>query len=376
MATNVPVSWNGASNVAWKVPTPAGWSSPVVSGGTIYLSGSTNVDGGVSLAVLAFDLTTGKQLWSSEAIRADSGSAASKHSKNGLASPTPIIQDGKIYAHFGHLGTAALDLNGTVLWRQTTLKYSPVHGNGGSPALVDGLLIFSCDGAVNSYLAALDAKSGEVKWKTPRNTPARNQFSFATPLLVKVDGNDQLISPTSGFLGGYDPKSGRELWRVGYGEGYSLITRPIYSHGLLFISSGYDRPVIYAVNPSGAKGDATEKSVAWTQAKAAPNTPSLLAVGDEVYSVSDAGIATCFDAVSGKIHWSERLGGGMSASPTLAEGRIYFQNEEGVGYVVAASKNFQLLSKNELGERTLASPALIDNAVLIRSANYLWKIGK
>jgi outer membrane protein assembly factor BamB len=274
------------------------------------------------------------------------------------------------------MGTAALDLDGKILWKQTSIKYSPVHGNGGSPAFVDGLLIFGCDGASDPFLIALDAKSGEVKWKSPRNTPAKSQFSFSTPLLVKVDGVEQLITPFSGFVGAYEPRTGEEIWRSGYGEGYSVIPRPVYAHGLLFVSSGYDRPVIYAVNPKGAKGDVTDSAIAWQQAKGAPNTPSMLAVGDELYVVSDAGIATCFDAKSGKTHWSERLGGGFSASPVFAEGKIYFQNEEGVGYVVKAGTEFQLLAKNELGERTLASPAVLDNTILIRSASALWRIGK
>jgi outer membrane protein assembly factor BamB len=185
-----------------------------------------------------------------------------------------------------------------------------------------------------------------------------------------------LISPTSGFVGGYDPKTGGELWRAGYGEGYSVIPRPVFAHGLLFVSSGFDRPVIYAVNPKGAQGDVTGSAIVWKEAKGAPNTPSLLVVGDELYAVSDSGIATCFDAKTGKTHWSERLGGGFSASPVYAEGKIYFQNEEGIGYVVKAAKTYELLAKNNLGDRTLASPAILDNTLLIRSAEYLWKIGK
>ena len=337
-AKNVPVSWSSANGVAWKVEAPEGWSSPVVSGGKIFVTGA-------------------------------------KHKKNGLASPTAIVRDGKVYVHFGHLGTAALDLDGKVIWKQESIKYSPVHGNGGSPALVGDVLIFSCDGGSEPFLAGLDAKSGEVKWKTPRNTAAKSQFSFSTPLAIQVDGREVVVSPFSGFVGGYT-RDGKELWRVGYGEGYSVIPRPVYAHGLLFIGSGYDRPVLYAINPSGIEGDATEKAIVWQQGKGAPNTPSTLSVGDELYVVSDAGIATCFDAKSGETHWTERLGGGFSASPVLAEGRIYFQNEEGLGFVVKADKKFELLSKNDLGERSLASPAIIDDAVIVRTATHLWRIGK
>lgn len=373
-AKNVPVKWSATENVAWNLETPEGWSSPVISGGKIYLTGYRNVDGGISLRALCVDLEVGKIDWDVEALK-PSG-AGQKHQKNGVASPTPIVRDGKLYAHFGHLGTAALDLNGKVVWTQTSIKYQPVHGNGGSPALVGDALIFGCDGASDPFLTALDAKTGAIKWKTPRNTRASKTFSFATPLAAAIDGKLTVVSPYSGFVGGYDPSNGKEMWRVAYGEGYSVVPRPVYAHGLLFIGSGFDRPVVYAINPSGLSGDATEKAVVWKEAKGAPNTPSLLVVGDEVYYVSDAGIATCADAKTGKVYWGERLGGGFSASPVVAEGRIYFQNEEGIGFVVKAGKEFQLLSKNPLGERSLASPAVIDGAVIIRTATHLWRIGK
>ncbi len=375
LATNVPTRWSASSNVLWKTDAPAGWSSPVISQGRVYLTGSIEKDGQVSLRALSLDLATGKTAWNVEAINADPAAIGAKHRKNGLASPTPIVRDGKLYVHFGHLGTAALDLHGKILWVQTSIKYPPVHGNGSSPILVDGGLVFSCDGASDPFLIALDAATGKQKWRTSRNSPAKSQFSFATPLAIDLDGRRVIISPTSGFVGGYDPATGRELWRSGYGQGYSVIPRPVYAHGLLFVGSGYDRPLIYAVNPKGASGDVTKSAIVWSEAKGAPNTPSLLVVGDELFAVSDSGIATCYDARSGKIHWSERLGGGFSASPVFADGKIYFQNEEGAGFVVKAAKSFTLLSKNELGDRTLASPAVIDNAILIRSASALWRIG-
>jgi len=298
------------------------------------------------------------------------------HKKNSLASPTPIVRNGYIYIHFGHTGTAALDLSGKILWKQTELRYSPLHGHGGSPALVDDLLIFSCDGEADPFLAALDAKTGKVRWKTPRNSTAARMFSFSTPLVIDVDGATQVISPTSGFVAGYDPKDGHEIWRARYPEGFSIITRPVFAHGLLFVSSSYMKPVLYAVKPAGAKGDVTDTHIIWSHAKGAPNTPSPLVAGDELYFVSDSGIATCVDARTGNLHWSERLGGGFSASPLLAEGRLYFQNEEGVGTVLNAGRTFEVLAKNDLGERTLASPAVADNTLLLRSKSHLWRIGK
>ena len=260
------------------------------------------------------------------------------------------------------------------MWQQTEFTFAPVHGNGGSPALVGDALVFSCDGAKDPFVAALDAATGKVRWKTPRNTTAQKPFSFSTPLAITVGGATQVILPGSGFVGSYDPRDGHENWRVNYGEGYSVIPRPVFAHGLLFVSSSFNKPVLFAIHPDGAKGDATETSVAWTLAKAVPHSASMLVLGDELYFVSDAGIATCADALTGEVHWSERLGGGFSASPFAAEGHIYFQNETGTCYVLKAGKSFEILSKNDIGEPTLASCAVTNGALYLRSEKYLRKI--
>ena len=376
-ATNVPIHWNATSNVMWKVALPGeGWSSPVLAAGLLYVTAAATDGGQTSLRALCLEANNGSILWNMEVFQPDPGVSQQLHKKNGLASPTPIVRDGRIYVHFGHLGTAALDLNGKVLWRQIDLKYPPTHGNGGSPVLVGDLLVFSCDGEKDPFVVALDAKTGTVRWKTPRNTTASRKFSFSTPLGITVDGATQIISPGSGFVAAYDPADGREIWRARYGEGYSVITRPVFAHGLVFVSSSFDRPVVYAIKPAGAKGDVTESHVEWTYPKGSPNTPSTIAVGDELYFVSDAGIATCVDARTGTVHWSERLGGGFSASPVTAEGRVYFLNEEGVATVLKAGKTFEVLAKNELGERTLASPAVTDSTLYLRSKSHLWRIGK
>jgi len=376
-AKDVPVQWDATTNVRWKVPLPGeGWSSPVLVGDKLFLTTAEKAGPAPSLHALCLAAADGRILWNTEVLRAEAGATKEFHQKNSHASPTPLVRDGVVYVHFGHMGTAALDLNGQVLWRQTGITYSPVHGNGASPALVGDLLVFSCDGKAEPFLAALDTKTGTVRWKTPRQTTAKSKFSFATPLVIEVDGVTQIISPGSGFVGGYDPQDGRELWRVRYGEGYSVIPRPVYAHGLLFVSSCFNRPVLYAINPRGAAGDATADHIVWSNPKGAPNTPSTLVVGDELYEVSDGGIASCFDARTGVLHWTERLGGDFSASPVHAEGRVYFQNEAGVGFVLKAGKTYELLATNDLGERTLASPAVTDGALFLRAKGHLWRIGK
>ena len=158
------------------------------------------------------------------------------HRKNTAASPTPIVADGKLYVHFGHMGSAALDLDGRIVWAQSEVKYKPVHGTGGSPLLAGGLLVFSADGAANPFVVGLDAQTGAIRWQTSRKTTAKKTFSFSTPQLIRVGESDQIILPGSGFVGAYRPDDGVELWRVNYGEGYSVVPRPVYSHGMLFLS--------------------------------------------------------------------------------------------------------------------------------------------
>jgi outer membrane protein assembly factor BamB len=265
-------------------------------------------------------------------------------------------------------------LDGKILWRQQEVKYSPVHGNGGSPLLVDSELVFSCDGLENPFVAALDAETGHIKWKTPRNTPAKLKFSFSTPLLVEWGASRQVVSAGSGLVAGYNPANGHELWRFRYGDGYSVVPRPVHSGDLLFISSGFDSPILYAIRLEGASGDITASHAAWSYAKQVPTTPSMLVVGRELYFVSDGGIASCLDSQTGAVHWKERLGGDFSASPVYAEGRIYFQNEAGTGFVVRAGTQFELISRNDLGERSLASYAVADNQLFIRTVDHLWAI--
>ena len=375
-ATGVPVEWSDTKNVAWKVEVPGkGWSSPVLSRGRLYLTTAVgDSTSGITLHALCLDAADGHTFWDTEIFTPDPAAAAAMHKKNSLASGTPIVTADRLYVHFGHMGTAALDLAGKVVWKQTELGYAPVHGNGGSPALIGDALVFSCDGAKDPFVVALDVATGKVRWKTPRNTPAKNQFSFSTPLGITVGGATQIILPGSGLVGSYDPRDGHEIWRATYGDGYSVIPRPVFAHGLIFVSSSFNKPVLLAVRPDGAKGDATESNVAWTSAKAVPHSASMLVLGDELYFVSDAGIASCADAKTGEIHWSERLAGGFSASPFAAEGRVYFQNETGSTFIVKAGKTYELLAKNDVGEPTLATCAVTDGALFLRSEKYLRKI--
>ncbi|MEW6158351.1 MAG: PQQ-binding-like beta-propeller repeat protein [Verrucomicrobiota bacterium] len=376
-ARQLPLEWSDTGseqkNIAWKRTIPGqGWSSPVVQGDRIYLTTAVTEGNRLSLRALSLEARKGELLWNVEVFGHDSGAAPRIHNKNSHASATPIVENERLYVHFGHQGTACLDLSGKILWQNTELNYSPVHGNGGSPLLTPNLLIFSCDGASDPFIAALDRNHGRVRWKTPRRTDATRTFSFSTPLLITVNGRSQVLSPGSNALGAYDPETGEEIWRVRY-DGYSVVPRPVFGHGLVFFSTGFDRPIVMAVRPDG-KGDVTETHVAWKLSRGAPNTPSLLLVGDELYMVSDGGISSCVDAKTGDVHWQERVEGGYSASPVYANGRIYLQNERGLGTVLNPGKTFEKLATNPLPERSLASYAVIDGAFIIRTEQHLYCI--
>ena len=374
-AAALPVEWSPTKNVAWKTAVPgAGWSSPAISDRNIFLTtGVNNASGGVSLRALAFDVTTGRALWETEIFSATEASVQPVHAKNSPASPTPMVEGDRVYVHFGHHGTACLDRAGKILWRNNRLRYDPLHGNGDSPALVGGLLVFNSDGTKDPFVAALDKTTGELVWKAPRTAEVRQYFSFCTPLVITVGGRTQIITPGSGAVSALDPKDGREIWRVRYGAGYSVVPRPVFAHGLLFIATGFNRADLLAIRPDGA-GDVTDTHVAWRTTKGAPLTPSVVVVGDELYAVADSGVASCFDAKTGTVHWQERLEGNYSASPIVADGKIYFLSEEGVGTVLKASRTFEKIATNKLDERTLASYAVADGALFIRSAAHLYRI--
>ena len=371
----LPVTWSTTKNVAWKVAVPGrGWSSPIVLEGRIYLTTAVPVDDSkdVLLQAHCLDRQDGKTIWQTDVFRQDGAKAPRIHGKNSHASPTPLTDGKRVFVHFGHQGTACLDLEGKVLWRNTELLYAPVHGNGGTPILVDDRLVFSVDGSDQQFVVALEQATGKVAWKTDRKSTSAKKFSFSTPLLVESHGRRQIISPASDTVMAYDPKDGKELWRASY-DGYSVIPRPVFGHGLVFLSSGYDRPSLVAVRVDGS-GDVTGSHVAWTSVKGAPHTPSPLLVGDELYAVSDGGIATCFDARTGKVHWQERVDGDYSASPLYADGKIYLQSEEGVTTVLRAGKKFENLGQSSLEEKTLASYAVADGAIYLRTERHLYRI--
>jgi outer membrane protein assembly factor BamB len=368
---NIPFEWSETRNVVWKVPVPgSGWSSPAVADGRVWMTAAAQVgrSSQISLRAVAFDAESGKELVNAEVFRRESTVI---NVKNSRTSPTPIVDGDRVYVHFGADGTAALTTSGEILWKNQ-FRYESEHGNGGSPVLFGDLLILSADGFDQAFVVALDARTGKVRWKTSRRQPWSQ--AYATPLVIRVADQDQVVSPGAFRVTAYDPQSGREIWRVNYADGFSNVPRPVYGQGLVFIATGFNEPTLIAVRPDG-KGDITRTHVAWTLERGAPLTPSPLLVDDVLYVVSDIGIATALDAKTGKPHWQQRLGGNYSASPVFADGRIYFQSEEGLTTVIAPGTAFRLLARNELDGATLASLAVSDGSIYIRSDTHLYRIG-
>lgn len=373
----LPTEWSATQNVAWKQPVPGlAWSSPAIVDGKIYLTTAAEEGSGdeksVTLGAVCLDADTGKSLWSRQ-IFTHTGDVAI-HKKNSHASPSPIVEGEALFVHFGPHGTARLTLDGNVVWKQK-LDYSPVHGNGGSPALAENLLIICCDGGDEQYVVGLDQKSGDIVWKTERDTSPDRGFSFGTPLVISAAGRQQAICPGSDAVFAYEPATGKEIWRVRYEGGYSVIPRPVFGNGLVYVCTGYNRPSLLAIDPTGT-GDVTQTHLRWQTDRQVPHSASPVLVDQLLFFVADKGIARCVDAVSGEGHWEERLGGNFSASPLHADGKVYFQDETGTATVVAAAPEFRVIAKNQIteDERTFASYAVSDHALFIRTESHLFRI--
>jgi outer membrane protein assembly factor BamB len=361
----LPLTWSETENIAWKTELPGlGWSSPAIVGRQIWLT--TALDNGHSLRVLCVDRESGRLTHNIEVFsKANPGPI---HKKNSHASPTPVVEGDRVYVHYGRHGTACLTTAGELVWK-TELVYDHRHGPGGSPVLFEDVVIINCDGTDRQFTVGLDKRTGQEIWRSARD----GRMAYSTPLLLTVNGQPQVVCCCGEWAVGYEPASGKEVWRFRYPGGYSNVPRPVAGFGLTFVSSGYDTPTFYALKLD-QRGDITETGVAWKLSKGAPRNASPLLVGDELYLMTDNGIATCLDARTGEVHWQERVGGDFSASPVFADGRIYFLNETGKTTVLAPGKTYIVLAENELPGRTLASLAPAHGAIYLRTDTALYRI--
>ncbi len=391
-AKNVPVTWSETNNLVWKVAVPGrGRSSPVVLGDRIWMTLAVEkgvvrkrISGDdmqtaehVSHEVVCLDRTDGKIIWRTPLF--DWENPDPVHWLNSWATPTPVVEGERLYCDFGTFGTACLNAkSGEVVWK-TRLPLDHQVGPGSSPVLYQNLLVLVRDGRDAQYVTALDKRTGKEVWKTnrPPITAASGNLkkSFATPLLAKDVGPPQLISPGAQWLVSYEPASGKENWRVRHGEGFSIGSCPVFHNGIVFFSTGCMKPQLWAVGTDG-HGDVTRTHVLWTSTKQVPVMSSPVLAGNEIYWVSDDGMANCSDTRTGEVHWQERLGAKHYASPLLAEGRIYFFGNDGKTTVIKAGKQFEKLAENQIEGQVTATPAILDRTILLRTDTHLYRIGK
>ena len=322
-STNLPLHWSEQQNIKWKTAIPGqGWSSPVISDGQIWMT--TASDDGKSMRAICVARDSGKlrydvAVFTNEVV-------GHKNTLNSYASPSPIIEKGRLYVHFGTYGTAALSAKtGQILWANRDLKLDHEEGPGSSPALYRDKLLIPCDGTNVQYVAALDKFTGKVVWQVNRSgvphQSLEHRKAFYTPLIISVDGRDQAIIQGANRVWSYEPQTGKEIWSVHY-DGYSGAPRQVFGAGLIFICTGFERSQLWAIRPSG-QGDITSTQVAWRFARQAPKKPSILFEQGNIFMINDGGIATCVDATTGGEVWRERIGGEILASPICAAHRIY-----------------------------------------------------
>jgi outer membrane protein assembly factor BamB len=380
-ATGVPLTWSESENIAWKTALSGlGWSSPSVDGKQVWLTSA--LDDGKSLRAIAVDRARGNILHDVEIFKLEA--PGSIHTLNSHASPTPVIEGDRVYVHYGAHGTACLSTDGDVIWKTQALKYNHQHGPGGSPVVWRDLLIINCDGTDVQYVVALDKATGEIRWKHERRHIGDDRktgksevpMAYCTPLLCEIDGRTQLVSLGSDEIVGQDPATGKEFWWFTF-DGYSNVSKPVFDRGRLYFASGFGKPIFYAIQ-AGGSGDVTETAKQWSTAKpgVVPLDVSPLVMGDELLTISDPGIAVCYDAQSGKPHWQQRLGGKFWSSPVAADGRVYCVAEDATTIVLAQGPKFETLATNKLDGRAQASPAIVDATIFLRTDTHLYRIEK
>ena len=374
---NLPVTWSEAEGIAWKTPLDGkAWSSPVIWDGPVWLTNATA--DGTRLSVVAVDPAQGKVVRDITVFEIATPQFC--HAFNSYASSTPEIEAGRIYAHYGSAGTACLDTaTGAILWMRQDLPCDHFRGAGSSPILHGDLLIIAFDGFDLQYVVALDKRTGKTVWRTDRNIDYGTQDgdakkAYATATVLESGGREQIVLPSAGATIAYDPATGGELWRVNHG-GMNASARPLFAHGLVYINTAGGGMGFLAVRPDGS-GDVTGSKLVWKSTQGAGSRSSQLVLGDRLFLVGNAGTATVVDAANGKPVWQKRLGGEFSASPILADGRIYASNQNGETFVISATDPYDVLATNTLDDGCMASPAVFDGAIYLRTKTHLYKIGR
>ena len=374
-ATGLPVEWSETEHAKWKTPIHSkAWSSPVIWDKQIWLTSAT--PDGTQLFALCVDRESGKIV--RDLLVFEIAEPQYCIEFNSYASCTPVIEEGRVYVHFGAPGTACIDTaTGKTLWARTDLECNHFRGPGSSPILYGNLLIVALDGYDYQYVIALDKNTGKTVWRRDREIDYGSdngdvKKAYCTGTIIEVDGRPQLVYPSAGATIGYEPTTGKEIWRVRHG-GMNAACPALFGHGRLYINTAAGGLRLLALRVGGT-GDVTNSHIEWDCSQGVPTRSSQILLGDAIYMVSDAGIATCIDAETGKAVWQKRLAGDFTSSPVCAEGRLYFCNQDGATFVVAAKRKFELLATNTLDDGFMASPAIYDKALYLRTKTHLYRI--
>jgi outer membrane protein assembly factor BamB len=383
-SAQLPLTWAEGKNVTWKTTVHGrAWSSPVILGNQIWVTTAT--EDGRELFAVALDRDSGKIVFDLKLFQVATPQYA--HPFNSYASPTPVIEPGRVYVTFGSPGTAAIDTKtGKVIWERRDFECNHFRGAGSSPIIYGDLLLMHFDGSDHQFVVGLDKRTGKTVWRTERSIDFQDlgpdgkpkadgdfRKAFSTPQIVNVDGRPVMVSLGSKAIYGYDPLTGQELWRVIERGSHSGSTRPVAGQGLVFVPMGFDASQLLAVRPDG-KGDVAASHVVWRLGKGAPNKPSILLVGDLIFMVNDTGIVAGVDAQTGEMVWRGRVDGTYSASPIFAGGRIYAFSEDGKTTVLEAGRQFKVLAENFLDDGFMASPAVDGRALYLRTRTHVYRI--
>jgi outer membrane protein assembly factor BamB len=382
--TQVPVTWNDSTNILWKADIKGkGWSSPVVFSNQVWITSAT--EDGKMMSGICLDINSGKKIYELGLFQPDS--IYSKHSINSYATPTPCIEEGFVYLHFGSYGTACINTgNGTVVWKRTDLKCDHIQGPASSPILYKNLLILHYEGIDVQFIVALNKQTGETVWKTER--PAKiyepllpiGKKAYITPIIVNVNGKDLLISNGSAICCAYNPETGEEVWRVIQGED-STIAMPIAENGIVYFYPGFVSPAdgekyteLLAVDPDG-KGDISKTNILWKFKSPILQLLTPIIKDGLIYTVDTKNIFYCLDAKTGKEVYSKKLNQKYNSSPIYAAGKIYFTSVKGETMILKAGNQFQIIAENKLPGEVYATPAIVQNSILLRTNNSLYRIG-
>lgn len=379
-STSAPINWSENTNIDWKTPIhDRGWSSPVIWNDQIWMTTATK-DGNKMYAICVNKLS-GKIEHDIHVFDVKSPQAITN--ENTYASPTPVVEEGRVYVHFGTYGTACISTkDGQILWKRRDLNCDHEIGAGpaSSPFIYNNFLIFNVDGRDVQYVIALNKETGETAWKTNRSVDfsdvqVNQRKAYGTPFIIPRGNTNQMVSIGAKGVYSYDPENGKELWKAEH-RGWSIAPRPVYGEGLVFTMIDRDRPEMWAINPNGS-GDITETHIEWKETKRMPPRASPIIIKGLLFVVDRNGYISCIEAKTGKSIWQKRMKGRFSASPILANNLIYFFNEDTVCTIIKPTRELEIVAENKLSDdKLMATPALDENSIYIRTEKKLTRIVK